>query len=147
MLLRKGIYSYENMDSRERFNETSLLVKKDFNSELNLEGSTDERYTHYKKVFKELGLKKLDDHYDLYVQCDTLLLSDVFKIFWNKYKEIYELEPAHFFISSRISMGSLFKKVGVKLELLTDYDILLMIEKGIRNGMCQAIHRYDKGNN
>ena len=40
-----------------------------------------------------------------------------------------------------------FKKTGVKLELIADYDMILMLEKGIRGGICQAIHRYAKANN
>ena len=44
-------------------------------------------------------------------------------------------------------MASLLKKRGVKLELLTDIDMLLMIEKGIEGGMCLVIHRYAKANN
>ena len=89
-LLRKGIYSYEHMDSWEIFNETLLLDKKAFISELNLEDCTDEGNTYYKKVFKELGLKGLGDYHDLYVECDTLLLADVFENFKNKCIKIYE---------------------------------------------------------
>ena len=96
LLLRKGVYPYEHMDSWERFNETSLLDQKAFNSEFDLEDCTDEDYMHYKKVFKELGLKNLGDYHDLYVQCDTLLLADVFENFRNKCIEIYELDPVHF---------------------------------------------------
>ena len=44
-------------------------------------------------------------------------------------------------------MASFFKRTGVKLELITDYDMLLMIEKEIRDGICQATHRYAKANN
>ena len=44
-------------------------------------------------------------------------------------------------------MASMFKKTKVKLELLTDIDMLLMVEKGIRGGICQAIHRHAKVNN
>ena len=96
LLLRKGIYPYEHMDSCERFNETSLPGdKKAFYSKLNLKDITDEDYAHAQKVFEELNLKNLGDHYDLYVQCDTLL-ADVFENFRNKCIEIYELDPAHF---------------------------------------------------
>ena len=135
------------MDTWERFNETSLPGKKAFYSELNLEEITDEDYTHYKKVFKELGLKSLGDYHDLYVQCDTLLLADVFENFRNKCIKIDELDPAHFLSAPRLAWEACLKKTGVKLELLTDYDMLLTIEKGIRGGMCQAIHRYAKVNN
>ena len=111
LLLRKGVYPYEYMDGWERFNETSLLDKEAFNDELNLEDYTDEDYTHYKKVSTEFELKNLGDYHDFYVQCsNTFLLADVFENFGNKCIEIYEFDPAHFFVSSGISMASLFKK-------------------------------------
>ena len=108
LLLRKGVYPYEHMDSWERFNETSLPDKKAFYSELNLEDITDEDYAHNQKMFEELSLKNLGDYHDLYVQCDTLMLADVFENFRDKCIKIYELDPAHFFVCARISMGSLF---------------------------------------
>ena len=58
LLLRKGIYPYEYMDSWERFDETKLPNKKAFYSELNLDDIIDEDYIHAKKVFEELKTKK-----------------------------------------------------------------------------------------
>ena len=81
LLLRKGVYPYEYMDSWGRFNETNLLNKKPFYSELNLEDITYKDYVHAQKVFEEFELKNLDDYHDLYVQSDTLLLADVFENF------------------------------------------------------------------
>ena len=61
--------------------------------------------------------------------------------------EIYELDPVYFVSAPGLAWQACLKKAKVKLELLTDYDILFMIEKGIRRGICQAVHRYAKTNN
>ena len=61
--------------------------------------------------------------------------------------EVYGLDPAHFLSAPGLAWQTSLKKTRVKLELLTDYDMLLMVEDGIRDGMCQAIHRYAKANN
>ena len=135
------------MDSWERFNETSLPDKKAFYSELNLEDITDKDYAHAQKVFEEFKLKNLGDYHDLYVQSDTLLLADVFENFRNKCIEIYELDPAHFLSAPGLAWQACLKKTEVKLELLTNIDMLLMVEKGIRSGICHAIHRHAKTNN
>ena len=147
LLLRKCVYSYEYLHSWERFDETSLPEKKFFYSELYLEDITDKDYTHAQKVFKELGLKNLGDYLNLYVQSNILLLADVFENFRNKCIEIYELDPAHFLSAPGLAWQACLKKTKVKLELLTDIDMLLMVEKGTRGGVCLAVHRYAKANN
>ena len=96
LLLRKGVYPYEYMDSWERFNETSLPPKESFYSELNLEDISDKDYLHAQKVWDVFEIKNLGEYHDLYVQSDTLLLADVFEKFRNTCIEIYELDPAHF---------------------------------------------------
>ena len=88
LLSRKGLYPYEDMDSRKKFNETELPDKESFNSELNKEGITDEDYVHALKVWDAFKLKKLAEYHDLYVQSDTLLLADVFENFRDKCIEI-----------------------------------------------------------
>ena len=122
-------------------------IKKAFYSELNLEDVTDKDYAHAQKVFEELKLKNLGDYHNLYVQSDTLLLADVFENFRNKCIDIYELDPAHFLSAPGLAWQACFKKTEVKLELLTDIDMLLMVEKGIRDEICHAIYRYVKTNN
>ena len=100
-----------------------------------------------KKIFKKFKINNLGDYHDLYVQSDTLLLADVFENFRNKCIEIYELGPAHFLSAPGLAWQPCLKKTEIKLELLTDIDMWLMVEKGIRGGICHAIHRCVKENN
>ena len=87
------------------------------------------------------------DYHDLYVQTDILLLADVFEKFREKFIEIYGFDPSYFYSAPGLAWQAYLKKTEVKLELLTDIAMLLMIEKGIRGGMCQSTHRYAKANN
>ena len=91
--------------------------------------------------------KNLGDYYDLHLQSDALLLADVFENSRNKCIEIYERYPAHFLSAPGLAWQVCLKKPGVKLELLTDVDMLLMVEKGLRGGICQTVHRYAKADN
>ena len=83
----------------------------------------------------------------MYVQSDTLLLADVLENFRNMCIKVYKLDPAHFLSTPGLTWQACLKKTEVKLELLTDVDMLLMVEKGIRGGICHAIHRYAKASN
>ena len=147
LLLRKGVYPYEYMDSWEKFNETSLPSKEDFYSNLNMEDIDDIDYRHGNNVFKGFKLENLGDYNDLYVQSDTLLLADVFNNFRDMCIKKYELEPAHFLSLPGLAWQACLKKTNIELELLADYDMLLMVEEGIRGRICHSIHQYAKANN
>ena len=147
LLLRKGVYPYEYMDNWERLNETSLPNEESFYSNLNMENIEDIDYRHDNKVFKRFKLKNLGEYHDLHVQSDTLLLADVVENFKNTCLKVYELDPAHFLSLPGLAWQACLKKTNVKLELLTDYDMLLMVEEGIRGGICHSIQRYAKVNN
>ena len=144
LLLRKGVYPYEYMDSLEIFDEISLPNNEAFYSSLNKEGNTGVDHRHTERVSNN---KNLGDYHDFYVQSGTLLLADVFENFRNKCIEIYELDSAHFLSAPELGLQADLKKAGIKLELLTKNDMLLMVEKGIRGGTCHAIHRYAETNN
>ena len=126
------------MDDWEKFNETSLREKEDFYSHLNMEDITDADYVHAKKVCKDFEIKNLGE-YDLYVQSDTLLLADVLENFRNMCLKIYELDPAKFLSAPGLVWQVALIKTKVKLYILTDTDMMLMVEKGIRGGICHSI--------
>ena len=112
-----------------------------------MENIDDIDYRHGNNVFKKFKLNNSGDYHDLYVQSDTLLLADVFGNFRDMCLKEYELDPAHFLSLPGLAWQACLKKTNIELELLTDYDMLLMVEEGIRGGICHSIHRYAKANN
>ena len=102
---------------------------------------------HAQKVWDVFEIRSLGEYHDLYVQTDTLLLADVFENFRNMCLEKYQLDPSHFLSAPGLAWQACLKKTGVNLELLTDVDMLLMIETGTRGGICHSKHRYVKANN
>ena len=71
----------------------------------------------------------------------------MFENFRNTCLNVYELDPAHFLSLPGLAWQACLKKTSIELELLTDYDMLLMVEEGIRGGICHLIHRRAKTNN
>ena len=108
---------------------------------------SDEDFDHAQRIWKEFGMKNLGEYHDLYLKSDVLLLADVFEEFRNVCMENYSLDPAWYYTSPGLSWDALLKHSGVKLELLTDPDILLLFEKGIRGGISMISNRFGKANN
>ena len=84
---------------------------------------------HAKRVCKNFEIKNLAEYHDLYVQGNTLLLADVFQNFRNMCLEIYELDLAKSISAPGLAWQAALKKAKVKLDLLTDIDMVLMVEK------------------
>ena len=147
LLYKKGIYPYEYMDSWDKFKETKLPPKESFYSKLNDEHITEDEYTHAKTVWETFECKTLGDYHDLYVKTDVALLADVFENFRKLCLEQYGLDPAHYFTSPGLSWDALLKKTGVELELFTDLEMHMFVERGIRGGISMTSKRYAKANN
>lgn len=147
LLLRKGVYPYEYMDSFEKFDESELPPKEQFYSSIKKEHISNENYEHAQTVFKMFAMTSLGDYHDIYLKTDVVLLSDVFEAFRNLCLKQYELDPCHFYTSPGLSWSACLKMTKVKLELLTDIDKILMVESGIRGGISQISNRYEKANN
>ena len=86
---------------------------------------------HAQKVWDVFEIKTLGEYHDLYIKIDTLLLADMFEDFRNKCLEIYEIDPIYFVSAPGLAWQVCLKKTGVKLELITDNDMILMIEEGL----------------
>ena len=71
----------------------------------------------------------------------------MYENFRNKYIKIYQIDPVQCLSAPGLPWKACLKKTEVKLELLTENDMLLMVEKEIRGGVCHAIHRHAKVNN
>ena len=113
-----------------------------------MEDIIDADYVHAKRVCKDFEIENLGKYHNLYVQADIFLSADVFENFRNICLRIYELHPAKFLSAPGLAWkAALKKKTKVKLDLLTVIDMLLMVENGIRGGICHYIYRYAKANN
>ena len=125
------------MDNWEKFDETTIPPKEAFYSKLNLKGISDADYEHTQKVWEVFEIKDCSKYHDLYAQSDTLLLADVFENFRDKCIEIYQLDPLYFVSAPGLAWQACLKKTEVKLELIIDYDMVVMIEKGIKVGFAK----------
>ena len=112
-----------------------------------MEDITDSDYAHAKRVCKYFEVKNLGEYHDLYVQSDTLLLADEFDSIRNMCLTMDELDPAKFLSATGLAWQAALKKTKEKLDLLTGISMLLMAEKGIRGGICNAIYWYTEAIN
>ncbi len=147
LLLRKGVYPYDHVDGPYRFEETTLPPREAFYNSLQEEDITEDEYQHAQHVWKAFGIQNMGDYHDLYMETDVHLLADVFENFRDLCLEYYELDPCHFFTSPGLSWQACLKMTGVQLELLTDIDMHLFIERGLRGGISMISHRHGKANN
>ena len=108
---------------------------------------SDEDYKHWQAVWEAFSCTTLGDYHDLYLRTDVLLLADVFENFRRMCLHQYKLDPAHYYTSPGLSWDALLKHTGVQLELLSDVDMHLFIEKGLRGGISMINGRFARANN
>ena len=147
LLTRKGVYPYDYVSSIEKLSETQLPPKEEFYSKLNDENVSDEDYQHAINVWNTFKCKTIRDCHDLYLKSDVLLLSDVFENFRKTRLHHYNLDPAHYYTSPGLAWDACLKETGQELQLLHDYDMLMMFERGVRGGISHISKRYAEANN
>ena len=145
LMVRKGVYPYDYMDSFDKFNK-KLPTKEEFYSILNDEHTSDEGYNHAKNVWDTFNLKNMGECHDLYLKSDILLLADVFENFRKTCLKCYKLDPCHYFTSPGLSWDAMLKMTNIKLELMTDIDMFQFIEKGMRGRISYIANSYGKAN-
>ncbi|GFW54844.1 uncharacterized protein TNCV_2654831 [Trichonephila clavipes] len=147
LLLRKGVFPYDYFDSFEKCKDSCLPPISKFYNKLNEEAISVEDYNHACKVFNEFHLNNLGEYCDLYVKTDVLLLTDLFENFRKICMQTYKLDPCWYFTTPALSWDAMLLHTKVAIELFTDYDMLLFIEKGVRGGISQCCNRYAIANN
>ena len=147
ILKQKGFYPYEYMDSEEKFNDTKLPPREAFYSNLSGKGITEKDYKHAGDVWNSFKMKTFKEYHELYNITDVLLLADVFENFRDLCLKIYGLDPVYYFTAPQLAWDACLKITDIDLELLSDPNMLLMFEKGIRGGISIISNRYGEANN
>ena len=156
LVSRKGIFPYSWFDGEDKMTQTTLPPRKDFYSNLTEQDVSPADYLHAQTVWNKFNMTTFKDYHDLYLMTDVILLSDVVQQFRRLSKREYDLDPLHYYSAPGLSWDAMLKltttagygnKTTRHLDLITDSDQGLFIEKGIRGGISMISNRYGKANN
>ncbi|XP_043276014.1 uncharacterized protein [Venturia canescens] len=147
LLTRKGVFPYEYIDSFDRLEETALPPRASFYSSLTDSTVSENEYAHALTVWERFSTQTLGEYSDLYLKTDVLLLADIFEHFRNTCLKSYGLDPAYYYTLPGYTWDAMMRYTKIRFELLTDIDMVLFMEKGIRGGLRQCSGRYARANN
>ena len=144
LVKQKGVYPYEYIDNSKTFSDKKLPNGCEFYSSLKDECISEKDYLQSVNVWNNLFGKTMDDYHDLYFKTNFLLITEKFI---NGCLEYYGLVPCHYFSSPRLSSNAMRKMTEIELELISDIDMYLFIEKGMKRGIAYIAKRFSKTNN
>ena len=147
LMKEKGFYPYDYMGTVEKFAEKRLPNKEDFCSLLTDEGISEEDYQHAINVWETFGIENMGQYHDLYLKSDVLLLADVFENFREINLTNSGLDPCYYVSSPGLSWDAMLNMTKVNLDLISDVDMQIFIEKGMRGGISYIAHRHAQANN
>ncbi|XP_071052135.1 uncharacterized protein [Onthophagus taurus] len=147
LIHQKGVFPYSFVDSFEKLNLTALPDRSSFYNTLCDDSITEENYCRAQTVWNLFNCRTLGEYSDIYLTSDVLLLADVFENFRTISMKYYSLDPCHYFTAPGFAWDALLRMTGVKLELLTDIDMLRFFKNGIRGGLSMCTKRSAKANN
>ena len=145
----KGIFAYSLMTGRDKLEETQLPPIESFHDDLKDEPlELDQKdYERAQRVWTRYGMKTMKDYHDHYLLMDVLLLPDVFENFRRSVVERHKLDCLHFLTLPALAWAMALKHTDGKLDLITDPDIYLTIEGGMRGGIATISKRHAVANN
>ena len=145
---RKGFCPYEFIDTPEKPTYKGLPPQSAFYSQIKLEGISDEDYKHAQNVYTSFKCQDFGDYHWIYLKTDVLLLADIFENFRKMCLQYYRPDPANYLTAASIAWDAMLLKTKVELDLISDQEILTMIEKSKRGGLTfVGSKRYAKANN
>lgn len=146
-IICKSAFPYEFLDKFEKFDFEYFPNIEEFNSSLNFTKIDENRYNRAKYIYKYFKLRNFGDFTDFYCLLDSCLLADIFTKFRNDSLRIYGLEPLHYFSIPSLSWDAMLKYTKIEIELFSDVNMYLWIEKSLRGGVSQVSCRKAKANN
>lgn len=135
LIRQKGVFPYSFVDSLKKLENEELPTIDDFYDELRNEQIKTEEYDRALEVWKIFECKKLADYAIVYLISDCLILTDFFEAFRSVALNLFKLDPAQYYTAPGLSWDAMLKITEVKLELLTDVDMLHFFKN---NGICHC---------
>ncbi|XP_053214135.1 uncharacterized protein LOC128397434 [Panonychus citri] len=142
----KAKLPYDYIDDFDKFGETTLPDKNSFYNQLNMAAIDDDVYENMVNLWNHFNLQNLGEFQDVYQKIDVVLLAAVFENFRKISNEQFQLDPPHFYSAPGLTWAAALKSTNVQIDLLSDIDMIMFFEKGIRGGISSATKRYEKAN-
>ena len=147
LMTEKGVYPYDYISSFDKLYESKLPPQNAFYSRLYNKKCSNEDYLQAKKVWSVFNCETMLDYHNVYLKSDVLLLADIWENFRSCCFKNYGLDAEYYFTAPSLSWDAMLKITQIELELITDIDQYLFIERGIRGGISQISHRHATANN